>query len=107
MSFLAGVDSIWVLGVLMFVAFGFLGLVLPSTGVLAMEEQGEIAGSASALMGTLQMVIASVVMGIVGAFGDGTAMPMVVGFAACAVAALAITTVTLRRGAEPLAAPAE
>jgi MFS transporter, DHA1 family, multidrug resistance protein len=62
-------------------------------------------------MGTLQMVIASVVMGIVGAFADGTAMPMVIGFAACALAALAITLVTLRRnsGSEPaaVAAPAE
>jgi MFS transporter, DHA1 family, multidrug resistance protein len=106
--FVAGVDSIWALAILMFIAFGFLGLVLPSTSVLAMEEQGEIAGSASALMGTLQMVIASVVMGIVGAFGDGTAMPMVIGFAACALAALAITLVTLRRGdAQPVAAPAE
>ena len=84
--------------------------MLPSTGVLAMEEQGEIAGSASALMGTLQMVIASVVMGIVSAFADGTAMPMVVGFAGCALAALAITLVTLRAGNSqpaPVAAPAE
>ena len=76
------------------------------------KEQGEIAGSASALMGTLQMVIASVVMGIVGAFTDGTALPMVVAFAACAVAALAITLVTLRSGgrgdaSSPVAAPAE
>ena len=108
--FVIGIDSIWALAVLMFIAFGFLGLVLPSTGVLAMEEQGEIAGSASALMGTLQMVIASVVMGIVGAFADGTAMPMVVGFAGCALAELAITLVTLRAGSSqpsPVAAPAE
>jgi MFS transporter, DHA1 family, multidrug resistance protein len=94
-SVLAGADSVWVMGSFMFVAFGFLGLVLPTTGVLAMEEQGEIAGSASALMGTVQMVIAAVVMGIVGAFADGTARPMVVAFAACAVLAFAITQLTL------------
>jgi len=58
---MAGIDSVFVLGGFMFVAFGFLGLVLPSTGVLAMEEQGDIAGSASALMGTVQMIAASVV----------------------------------------------
>lgn len=92
---LAGIDSVFVLGGFMFVAFGFLGLVLPSTGVLAMEEQGAIAGSASALMGTVQMIIASVVMGIVGAFGDGTARPMVVAFAVCAILAFGITQVTL------------
>jgi DHA1 family bicyclomycin/chloramphenicol resistance-like MFS transporter len=96
--YLAGIDSVWVLGAFMFVAFGFLGLVLPSTSVLAMEEQGEIAGSASALMGTVQMVVASVVMGIVGAFSDGTARPMVIAFAACALAALAITFATRRGG---------
>jgi DHA1 family bicyclomycin/chloramphenicol resistance-like MFS transporter len=98
--YLAGFDSIWVIGVMMFIAFGFLGLVLPSTSVLAMEEQGEIAGAASALMGTVQMVVAACVMGIVGAFNNGTAMPMVVGFAICAVLALGITIVTLRTNRE-------
>ena len=92
---MAGADSIFVMGGFMFVAFGFLGLVLPSTGVLAMEEQGAIAGSASALMGTVQMIVASVVMGVVGAFADGTQRPMVVAFAVCAVLAFLITQVTL------------
>jgi DHA1 family bicyclomycin/chloramphenicol resistance-like MFS transporter len=107
--YLAGIDSVWVLGAFMFVAFGFLGLVLPSTSVLAMEEQGEIAGAASALMGTVQMVVASVIMGIVGAFADGSARPMVVAFAACAVTAFVITQLTLGRGRGPkmMEVPAE
>jgi DHA1 family bicyclomycin/chloramphenicol resistance-like MFS transporter len=95
--FTAGLDSVWVLGGFMFVSFGFLGLVLPSTGVLAMEEQGEIAGSASALMGTVQMIVASIAMGIVGMFSDGTARPMVIAFATCAVLAFVITQLTLMR----------
>ena len=97
--FLAGLDSIYVLGALMFVAFGFLGLVLPSTSVLAMEEQGEIAGSASALMGTIQMVIAAGAMGVVSSFFNGTAMPMVISFAVCALLAFSITQLTLAKGA--------
>ncbi|MEQ1770574.1 MAG: multidrug effflux MFS transporter [Devosia sp.] len=106
--YLAGFDSVWVLGAGMFIAFGFLGLVLPSTSVLAMEEQGEIAGSASALMGTIQMIVAAVVMGIVGAFSNGTAMPMVVGFAICATLAFVITQGTLSgRSARVVAQPAE
>jgi MFS transporter, DHA1 family, multidrug resistance protein len=107
--FTIGFDSIYVMGVMMFIAFGFLGLVLPSTGVLAMEEQGEIAGAASALMGTVQMVVAAGVMAIVAAFNDGTAMPMVIGFAICAVAAGVITMLTLRAGNGPRMAqvPAE
>ena len=95
----AGFDSIWVMGVMMFIAFGFLGLVLPSTSVLAMEEQGEIAGSASALLGTIQMIVAVGVMGIVGSFFNGTAMPVVISFAICAVIAGVITLLTLQRGA--------
>ncbi len=31
--------------------FGFLGLVVPSTAVLALDRHGAIAGTASALMG--------------------------------------------------------
>ena len=107
--YLSGIDSVWVLGAFMFVAFGFLGLVLPSTSVLAMEEQGEVAGSASALMGTLQMIIASVIMAVVGVFSDGTARPMVIAFALCAAAAFVITRMTLSRGDGPrmMEVPAE
>jgi DHA1 family bicyclomycin/chloramphenicol resistance-like MFS transporter len=62
-----------------------------------MEEQGAIAGSASALMGTIQMIVAAVVMGVVGVFADNSARPMVVAFAACATLAFAITQLTLRQ----------
>lgn len=106
--FVAGIDSMWILSGLMFIAFGFLGLVLPTTGVLAMEEHGEFAGTASALMGTLQMVLGAVVMGIVGAFHDGTAIPMVLGFAVCAILAFILTQVTIRTTVTPVVgAPAE
>ena len=37
-------------------------------------------------------------MGIVGAFADGTAKPMVIAFAACAIAAFVITRLTLSKG---------
>ena len=106
--FSLGIDRIEALVTLMFIAFGFLGLVLPTTSVLAMEEHGEIAGTASALMGTLQMVSGAVVMGIVGVFFNGTALPMVIGFAACAVIAFILTQFTIR-GEDPTlsGAPAE
>jgi len=109
--FAAGLDSFGALAVLMFVAFSFLGLVLPTTGVLAMEEQGEFAGTASALMGTLQTITGAVVMGIVASFFNGTAMPMVAGFAACAVVAFVLTQLTIRDDQEddeePVEVPAE
>jgi DHA1 family bicyclomycin/chloramphenicol resistance-like MFS transporter len=93
---LAGVDRLDVLIALMLVGFGFLGLVVPATSVLALDDHGAIAGTASALMGTLQFVVGAIVMAVVGQFVDGTAFPMVLGIAASAVASLAIAKATLR-----------
>jgi DHA1 family bicyclomycin/chloramphenicol resistance-like MFS transporter len=98
---IAGLDSLAVLMVLLFVAFGFLGLVIPTSAVLALEDHGAIAGTASALMGTLQFVAGAVVIALAGLFLDGTALPMVAAIAACACITLALTQLTLggaRRG---------
>jgi DHA1 family bicyclomycin/chloramphenicol resistance-like MFS transporter len=103
--FLLGIDRLEVLAVLLFIGYGFLGLVIPTTAVLALENHGKIAGTASALMGTLQMVTAAVVMGVVGAFFDGTAKPMVIGIAACAIIAFALTRLTIKGATgQPVAA---
>ena len=93
---LLGVDRLDVLIALMLVGFGFLGLVIPATAVLALEAHGAIAGTASALMGTLQFVTGAVVMAVVGQFVDGSALPMVAGIAGCALLALVMTWLTLR-----------
>ena len=92
---LIGVDRLDVLIGMMLLGFGFLGLVVPATAVLALDEHGAIAGTASALMGTLQFVTGAAVMAIVGFFVDGSARPMVAGIAGCAVVALLIARVTL------------
>ena len=96
---LLGGDSLAVLIALMLIGFGFLGLVVPTTSVLALEAHGAIAGTASALMGTLQFVTGAVVMGVVGQFVDGSARPMVAGIAACALVSLGISRAT--KGVEP------
>jgi MFS transporter, DHA1 family, multidrug resistance protein len=92
-----GAQGLEVLVAGLFVSFGFLGLVIPSTAVLAMEEHGEIAGTASALMGTLQFVTGAVAMGVSGLFFDGTPLPMVAGIAVAAVIALVLAQSTLGR----------
>lgn len=102
----AGVDSLAVLMTLLFVAFAFLGLVIPSTMVLALENHGPIAGIASALGGTLQMVTGGVMIVIVSLLYDGTALPMVGAIAFCSIGALALSVFTLRRR-ETEALPAE
>jgi DHA1 family bicyclomycin/chloramphenicol resistance-like MFS transporter len=106
-----GVESLAVMASLLFVGYGFLGLVIPTTSVLAMDDHGEIAGTASALMGTLQLAIGAVAMAVSGLFFDGTPLPMVAGIALCAVIAFLLTQATLgkRRQEELLEAemPAE
>lgn len=92
---LGGVERLEVLIGLLFVGYGFLGLVVPTTAVLALEEHGAIAGTASALMGTLQFMTGALVMAVVGLFVNGTALPMVVGIAGAAVMALLLARATL------------
>lgn len=108
--FALGLGSLPLMAVLLFVGYGFLGLVIPTTSVLAMEDHGENAGTASALMGTLHLAIGAGAMALTGAFFDGTPLPMVLGIGACAVIAFAISVATLgapRRTREMEIAPAE
>jgi MFS transporter, DHA1 family, multidrug resistance protein len=94
--FASGIDRLDVLAAFLFVGYGFLGMVIPTTAVLALEDHGEIAGTASAFMGTVQFVTGAVIMLFVGSFLNGTALPMVAGIAGCAVVALALAQTTLR-----------
>jgi DHA1 family bicyclomycin/chloramphenicol resistance-like MFS transporter len=93
--YLAGGERLEVLIALYFVASALMGLVIPTTSVLALEEHGAIAGTASALLGTLQMLSGAAAMQIVGHFSTGKPLPMVVGMAAGALTGVALTWVTL------------
>ena len=86
-----------VMATFLFIGYGFLGLVIPTAGVLALEDHGEIAGTASALMGTLQFVVAAFAMAIAGLFFNGTALPMAVGIGLCAICTFILTQVTIAR----------
>jgi len=94
---LLGHDRLDVLIVMMLIGFGFLGLVVPATSVLALETHGAIAGTASALMGTLQLASGAVVMAVVSQFVDGSPLPMIAGIAGSALVALTIAWATLRK----------
>jgi DHA1 family bicyclomycin/chloramphenicol resistance-like MFS transporter len=104
----AGLGSLTLMTVFLFVGYGCLGLVIPTTSVLAMEEHGEIAGTASALMGTLHFAIGAAAMLVTGFLGNGMPLPMITGIAACAAIAFILTQATLpsRHKAEAVA-PAE
>ncbi len=97
LCFLLGADHLPVLLVLLFVGYGFLGLIIPTSAILALEDHGPIAGTASALMGTLQFATGAVVMAITGLFVDGTGLPMVAGIAGSAAMTWLFVRGTLRR----------
>jgi DHA1 family bicyclomycin/chloramphenicol resistance-like MFS transporter len=101
---LAGIERLDVMIAMLMLGYGFLGLVVPATSVMALDDHGEIAGAASALMGTLQLVMGAVVIAVMSAFVDGTARPMVAGIAVAAIIALLLTRLTLggRRSAVPV-----
>jgi DHA1 family bicyclomycin/chloramphenicol resistance-like MFS transporter len=66
------------------------GFVMPNTTALAMSPHGQIAGSASALLGTLQFVLGATAGALVGALGNGTAVPFAAVIAVCGAAAFAV-----------------
>ena len=101
---LAGLGSLPVLMAFLFVGNACLGLVMPATFVMALEEHGEIAGLASSLGGTIQMVTGAVLVAATAPFFDGTPLPMVATIALCALLALVIGLAVLRRMPQPVAA---
>jgi len=101
---LAGFGTLPVIMAVLFVGNACLGLVMPATFVMALEEQGDIAGLASSLGGTLQMVTGSILVSVTAPFFDGTPLPMVATITFCAVMALIVGEATLRR--VPHAGPA-
>jgi len=92
---LGGIDRLDLLLVLLFVGYCFLGMVVPTSAVLALDDHGQIAGTASALLGTVQFVVGALVMAVVGLFVDGSARPMLLGIAGSALLTLALTYGTL------------
>ena len=99
----SGIDSLPMMMVFLFLAFSCLGLVIPSTMVLALEDHGPIAGIAASLAGTLQMVTGGMVIAISSLFFDGTALPMVaiIALAACCAVVLSLATLWRRSVAAP------
>ena len=78
-----------VLASLVFISFGFLGLVVPTTAVMALDHHGEMAGTASALMGTLQFTLGALTSGIVSLLHGDPALSMGVIVAVCGLSGLA------------------
>ncbi len=94
---LSGLASLPVIIAGLFCANACLGVVIPTTMVLALEDHGEIAGLASSLGGTLQMLAGGIMIALSGLFFDGTATPMLLAIVACATVSLSLTIFVLGR----------
>ena len=105
---LAGLGTLGVIVSLLFVANACMGLVVPTTMVMALDAHGRVAGLASSLGGTLQMLAGGAMVTLAGPFFDGTATPMVAAIALCALIALGLSLWLFRgeAGREGTAGPA-
>ncbi|MCB1755390.1 MAG: multidrug effflux MFS transporter [Gammaproteobacteria bacterium] len=78
-----GQPPLWSLMVYLGATFFCVGMLFGNFNALALEPQelGEIAGVASAVVGSLSTLIALVLGGLIGKFYDGSVIPLVSGFA--------------------------
>ena len=71
-----------------------LGLVIPTAMVMALDDHGDIAGLASSLGGTIQMLTGGAVVALMGPILSAKPTPMIGVIAGCAVAALILSRLT-------------
>lgn len=88
---LAGLVNLWVCIVGLALGNAFLGLIIPSTMVMALDDQGDKAGLASSLGGTLQMLAGGVMVVGLGPWLGASATPMIAGIAFAATVTLILT----------------
>jgi MFS transporter, DHA1 family, multidrug resistance protein len=81
----------------LFLANACLGLIIPTTMVMALDDHGDIAGLASSLGGTLQMLAGGLMIAAAGPFFDGTATPMLGAIAVCGCLVLALSRLVSSR----------
>jgi MFS transporter, DHA1 family, multidrug resistance protein len=84
-----------------------LGFTFPNSAALALAEQGGRAGSAAALLGTLQYSTATVSSVLIALLHDGSPWPMAALIAACGVLAWCAGRIVVPAGAAPRAGVVE
>ncbi|MBU6335712.1 MAG: Bcr/CflA family multidrug efflux MFS transporter [Chloroflexi bacterium] len=80
----------------LFVVVAMVGIAGPNTTAIALGAYATRAGSASALLGTLQFVVGAIAAALVGVLADGTGRPMGLVMAGAAAFALLCFLVTAR-----------
>lgn len=81
-----GIGGLAAIIALLFVCMSCAGVIFPNIAAVVMAPFGEVAGSASALLGTVQFVLGAASGAFVGMLHNGTLVPMTAGVAGCALA---------------------
>ncbi|HCA00475.1 MAG TPA: Bcr/CflA family drug resistance efflux transporter, partial [Pseudomonas sp.] len=93
-------ESLWPLLIPLFCCVSCLGCLLPNATACAMADQRANAGSASALLGSLQFTIAAIAASAVGALHNGTAVPLAAIMSLCGLLATLVAYGTARASTE-------
>ena len=96
--------TLWVLVPTLFIAIAAFGQVGAPASVLALSNHQRTSGTASAVLGSMQIGSGALVSGVVAALANGTSMPMIGAIAACGIASFLLYVLAVRRGPEPVEA---
>jgi len=91
-----GLETIWSFVALQAVTMACFGLAASNCSAMAMENMGEIAGTASSLQGFVVTTGGALIGGMIGRMFDGTTTPLHLGFLIAGIIALALAAIVER-----------
>lgn len=91
-----GAPAFWIFLPLLALPLLAHGLLIPNSNSLAMEPLGDVAGTASAIIGTVSILGGSLIGAAIDQAFDGTVTPMIGGFFGMSLLALIVVLVTER-----------
>ncbi len=92
----AGLESLAIFMAFQMIVFFCIGLMMGNFSSLALEPLGHVAGVASSVLGFATLAGGATVGGLIARAYDGTALPLLGGFALTALATLAVVVLTER-----------
>jgi len=91
-----GAPNFWLFVVLLGLPLASHGLLIPNANSLAMAPLGEVAGTASAIIGAFSILGGALLGSVIDRMFNGTVTPMITGFFVASVAAFVVVLVTER-----------
>ncbi|MBC7828203.1 MAG: multidrug effflux MFS transporter [Chitinophagaceae bacterium] len=96
------VDNFWIITGILFLYLSSIGLVMPNASALSMKPFEQNAGSASALLGFIQMGLGSLATVFIGVLNIKTVLPLAVSLLICSILGLCLITLSKKFTKQPL-----